>query len=169
MSREEELIDQLNRGDRDCLDELIRLYYQEILRYCLWHTRDRFSAEDAAQETFLKAVRYLKQGVFRGNFKAFLYRIAGNICIDLWRKKGSEELAEDITYSESGFDEAESGEDLARLVKSLTPELREIILLRFAQELTLREIAQVTGKPLRTVQSRLRSALKILKKEYRPA
>ena len=60
--REEILIKKLQNGDASALDELISMYYQEILRYCIWHAPDRTQAEDAAQETFLKAVKYL------GNF-----------------------------------------------------------------------------------------------------
>ena len=55
--RTDELLNRLEQGDAEALDELIRMYYPEILRYCLWHTSDRQSAEDAAQETFLKAYR----------------------------------------------------------------------------------------------------------------
>ena len=55
--REEILIKNLQNGDASALDELISMYYQEILRYCIWHAPDRTQAEDAAQETFLKAVK----------------------------------------------------------------------------------------------------------------
>lgn len=163
MTRDEKLLKQLNKGDKESLDELVGLYYPEIFRYCIWHTRDRFTAEDAVQETFLKAVRYLDRAEYFGNFRAFLYRIATNTCIDLWRKRNPEELDEELPFCEAGFSQAESDEDLEILLKGLDGELREIVLLRFAQELTLREIAECTGTPLRTVQSRLRSALKKLK------
>ena len=55
VAREDELIKQIKNGRRECLDELISLYYPAILRYCLWHMPDRESALDATQETFLKA------------------------------------------------------------------------------------------------------------------
>ena len=64
----------------------------------------------------------------------------------------------------TGIDRAEQEADLARLVERLPEKQREIVLLRFAQDLTLRETADVLGLPLRTVQSRLRAALKYLKK-----
>ena len=65
--------------------------------------------------------------------------------------------------AEHGYDQAEADADLQRMVSGLPPEQRELVLLRFAQQLTLREMAEVTGLPLRTVQSRLRAALKKLK------
>ena len=72
--RTDELLNMLEQGDAEALDELIRMYYPEILRYCLWHTSDRQSAEDAAQETFLKAVRHLDAYARRGKFRAWLYK-----------------------------------------------------------------------------------------------
>ena len=62
-----------------------------------------------------------------------------------------------------GFALTEEELSLRALTARLEPELQELVLLRFGQQLKLREIAQVTGLPLRTVQSRLRSALKTLK------
>ena len=51
MTREDKLIQKMEQGDPGAAEELIALYYPEILRYCLWHTPDRFLAEDATQET----------------------------------------------------------------------------------------------------------------------
>lgn len=85
--REEILIKNLQNGDASALDELISMYYQEILRYCIWHAPDRTQAEDAAQETFLKAVKYLGNFGFSGKFRAFLYKIAANTCIDMQKNK----------------------------------------------------------------------------------
>lgn len=72
----------------------------------------------------------------------------------------------DAPYVESGFEEVRSDMVLRQLTDTLSEEQREIVLLRFGQDLTIREIGEVTGMPLRTVQSRLRSALKTLKKEF---
>ena len=78
MTREEKLIQKIKQGDLSAADELIAMYYPEILRYCLWHAPDRSLAEDAVQETFLKALRYFDRYTHRGKFKSFLYRIAAN-------------------------------------------------------------------------------------------
>ena len=69
MAREDELIRQIQKGRQECLDELIELYYPAILRYCLWHMPDSESAQDAAQETFLKLVRFIGRYEHRGHFK----------------------------------------------------------------------------------------------------
>lgn len=158
------LLRKAQSGDTDALDTLIATYYPQILNYCRWHTADEQQAQDAAQETFLKAVRWLDScDGFQGAFRPFLYKIAKNICIDLNRTMerseiSLESLPGEPAYQESGFAAAEEKANLRALTAQLEPEQRELVLLRFAQQLKLREIAQITGLPLRTVQSRLRAA-----------
>lgn len=170
MTREDELILKIEQGDIDALDELVTSYYPEILRYCLWHAPNRSLAEDATQETFLKVIRYSDRYIHKGKFKSFLYQIASNTCIDLRRKKwltdtSLDELQIEFLYEEKGFEEVIENIQLRHLVRNLSDELKEIVLLRFGQDLTIREISKIVDQPLRTVQSRLRSALKQIKKE----
>ena len=97
MTREEKLMIRIGQGDMDAVDELIGLLYPEILRYCLWHAPNPGLAEDAAQESFMKAIRYYDRYVHKGKCKAFLYRIAANTCVDMYRKTGAGEFSiEDI-------------------------------------------------------------------------
>lgn len=166
MTREDKLIKELEHGDMSALDELISLYYSDILRYCICHTADRQTAEDAVQETFLKTVRYLDRYIHKGKFRSFLYQVAANTCVDMWRKKHQEEqLPDTFECLEQGFKRAETEMDFMLLIKELPEEQREIIYLRFAHELTQKEIGQILNLPQRTVQSRLRAALKRMKKE----
>lgn len=170
MTREEKLMIRIGQGDTEAVEELIGLLYPEILRYCLWHAPNRDLAEDAAQETFLKAIRYYDRYVHKGKCKAFLYRIAANTCVDMRRKAGAGELSvedipEELSGEEPGFRRILSDLTFRQRIRSLPPQQQEVVLLRFGQELTLRQIAQVTGVPLRTVQSRLRAALKNLKSQ----
>lgn len=170
MTREDKLIKKTEPGSTDALEELIAIYYPEILKYCLWHTPDRSSAEDATQETFLKAVRHMNTYVHKGKFKAFLYKIAANTCIDMARLKctgntSTEIIKDQLSYTEAGFEESEENMQLKHLIQNLKTEYQEVIILRFRQDLTLREIAEITGVPLRTAQSRLRTALTLIKKE----
>lgn len=170
MAREDELIQRIAQGDFDAVDELITMFYPEILRYCIWHTPDRSLAEDAAQETFLKTIRYFDRYTHKGRFKSFLYQIALNTCIDLQRKNrhtdvSLEESAIEIACSEPAFEAVQSDMALRQMIDSLPRDLQEIVLLRFGQELTLREIAKIRNLPLRTVQSKLRSSLRKLRAE----
>lgn len=166
MTREDKLLKKLEYGNMSALDELISLYYADILRYCICHTKDRQTAEDAVQETFLKTVRYLDRYVHKGKFRAFLYQVAANTCVDMWRKKHQEEQIPDtLECLEHGYSRAETEMDFILLIKELPKEQREIIYLRYAHDLTMREIGQILDLPVRTVQSRLRAALKRMKKE----
>ena len=167
MAREDELIRKTAQGDRKAMEELIALYYPALLRYCLWHTPDRETAQDAVQETFLKVIRYFGSYRHRGEFRAFLYRVAANTCIDMARRRRRTEAAlggaeEEPTYVEPGFALADS--DLA-LAAGLKEEQREAVLLRYGQDMTLKETARTLGVPVRTVQSRLRRALKEIRKK----
>lgn len=164
MAREDALFQRLQQGDAAALDELIREFYPEIFRYCLWHTPDRETAEDATQETFFKAVRHLDGYTHHGKFRAFLYKIAANTCIDLWRQSGKPEASASEAYIEPGFSRAEGEINIQRLLSALPEQQREVVLLRYVHDLQLKEIAEILHEPLRTVQSRLRTALKALKK-----
>lgn len=168
--QEDEVIKRISNGDTQAIEELVQLYYQEIFRYCCRHTLSRYAAEDATQETFLKAIRYFGKYSHRGMFRAFLYKIAKNTCIDLQRKKcaediQSEQLLNETVCIEEGYTEVQEKLQLLQLVKNLPENVQEIVVLRFSQELSMREIAKIINLPMRTVQSQLRSALKKLKKE----
>ncbi len=174
MTREDELVKRMEQGDREAADALIKMFYPDILRYCLWHAPDRSLAEDAVQETFLKAIRYFDRYTHQGKFKPFLYRIAANTCIDMQRKSRNpdislEESEIEPSYSDPAFEAIRSDMVLRQLVSRLSEAQREIVLLRYGQDLTLREIAEVVNLPLRTVQTRLRRALKKLRAELSAA
>lgn len=161
--RESELYERICSGDMPALDELISGYYPEILRYCMRHAPAGLG-EDAAQETFLKAVRHLEAYIHRGRFRAWLYKIATNVCIDCWRDaEPGGELAE-LPQIDPGFERAELSADLEDALAALDRNQREVIELRYVQGLKLRECAEVLGIPLRTAQSRERAALHRLKK-----
>ncbi len=166
--REEILLKRLRALDASAMDEMVRMYYPEILRYCKWHAPDVYLAEDAAQETFLKAIKYFGRCGFSGKLRSFLYKIAGNTCIDLYRSKGQdyvplEEMNTEIMYAEPGFQEAAEQIYIRELVRKLEPSTQKIVILRFGQDLKLREIADIMGMPMRTVQSKLKAALKEIK------
>lgn len=171
MTREDELMARIEQGDNDAAGELVTMFYDDILRYCLWHMPSRVLAEEAVQETFLKVIRYFDRYIHKGRFKAFLYQVAANTCIDLQRKYcrlevSLENLSVEMAYTEQGFEAVQEEIGLKMLISALPKDLQEIVLLRFGQDLTIREIALAVDLPLRTVQSRLRSALKRLKKDW---
>ena len=168
MTQEEQLMRKISQGDREAAEQLVQLLYPELLRYCMWHVPRREEAEDAVQETFLKAIRYYDRYVHRGSCRAFLYRIAANTCIDIRRRAAaaaSIEALGELPEECAPLERAQEDWSFRQRIRSLKPEQQELVLLRFGQQLSLREIAAATGLPLRTVQSRLRAALKQLKKQ----
>ncbi|NLW69980.1 MAG: RNA polymerase sigma factor [Eubacteriaceae bacterium] len=146
---------------------LIERYYPEILRYCLRLTARTFMAQDAAQETFLKVVRFSDKITFNEKFRALLYKIAANTCIDMKRKRHLQDLpieeALPLPCEETGYDEVNSQDAFGKMISPLNDEARHLITLRFESDLSLRQISEITGMPLRTVQSKIRAALKLLK------
>ncbi len=170
MTREKKLIRQIEYGDRSALGELIEMYYEDILRYCQWHTTDKVIAEDAAQETFLKAVRYLDANRFRGEFKSFLYKIARNTCIDLLRKRYREDiyldnLEQELDYVETGFIQAEEDVCLQQVIHKLDTEIQEIMLLRFGQE--LRTLFRQQSSNAESMQSSMQKTILLAEMELR--
>ena len=145
MTREEKLMIRIGQGDMDAVDELIGLLYPEILRYCLWHAPNQDLAEDAAQETFLKAIRYYDRYVHKGKCKAFLYRIAANTCVDMYRKTGAgefsiEDIPAELPSEELGFERIHADLSFRQQIRSL-PGTEEIdgISCRSAGQKLLRQ------------------------------
>lgn len=165
MTRENELLHRIKKGDTSCWEELVSMYYEDILRYCIYHSPDIEAAKDAVQETFLKVIRYFPQYQNRGKFRGFLYKVASNTCTDLWRQRKNDELPEEMEFLETGYARSEAAVNFQYMVRNLPAELKEVVYLKFAQELTLWEIAMATELPMRTVQSRIRRALKMMKQE----
>jgi RNA polymerase sigma-70 factor, ECF subfamily len=168
----------LKRHDPEMLDQLIVLYQHRLLRYLLYLTGNREMAEDLFQETWMRVL--MRGAQFNGNsrFDTWLFTIARNLVIDLRRKRtmisleamceaGEDDRPFEIPAEEpSPFDSyqtQESGQRVAEALLSLEPLYREVLVLRFQEELSLEEIAQVTHAPLSTVKSRLYRGLAALK------
>lgn len=170
---DDELIERIRAGDEEAAGELIKRYYTSILRYCRWHCCDLQKAEDLTQETFFRLFKNLSgygsgtKYIERKKFKAYLYTIANHLCIDESRK-ASFYLLENEAELVDECDEIlriENREEVRYLLSRVSSEQREAVILRFGQQLAFHEIAEIMGCNLRTVQSRVRSALKIMREE----
>ena len=171
----------LKRQDAGLLDELIVRYQHRLLRYLLYLTSNREQAEDLFQEVWMRVL--VRGGQFNGKarFDTWLFTVARNLVIDLRRKRTMSSLDEMFEAlsdedrpmgieiaadSPSPFDECVSGEDRDRLAVALLqmePLYREVLVLRFHEDLSLEEIAKVTRAPLSTVKSRLYRGLASMK------
>ena len=166
MITDEELIKQIRAGDEEAADTLVKRYYTDILRYCKRHIIDQNLAEDATQETFYRVFRSLMRYQDKERFRAWLYMIARNICIDENRKQKNTiplEL-EDIGEESNDIHQIENSDEIEQLLSVLPEEQREAILLYFEDELTYKEIGKILGIPARTVQSRVKNGIKAIKK-----
>lgn len=164
---DDELVRQIQLGDTSAAEELIQRYYCLILRYCRWHCSSLEKAEDLTQETFLKLFRSLPQYKAKKKFKAYLYRIANHLCIDESRKVQLYPLEdeENLVSEHNEILQVEDRDEVRHLLDRLTPEQREVIILRYGEQLSLAEIAKITGSNMRTVQSRVRYALQVMRRE----
>lgn len=135
--------------------------YDKIYKYCYFKVHNVSLAEDITQETFL---RYFAQNSYinRGKQLAYLYTIARNLCTDFYRKKKTEELKEEM--ADNPMEHVENNLYLQMAVEKLPEEMQELILLRYVNGLTGREISEITGLSRTAVYRREKEALKRLKK-----
>lgn len=158
-----QLVRRMQAGDRAAADALIERYYAAILRYCARHASDAATAEDLTQEVFLRLCSRLDAYRETGQFRAYLYRIAYNLCVDAARRPAPSLLPDTLPDAADPFAAIEAADEASWLLAKLPPAQREVLLLHCGEGLRFREIAAITGLPLRTVQSRVRAALKTLR------
>lgn len=170
----------LKRQSPELLDTLIELYQHRLLRYLLFLTGKREVAEDLFQETWMRVLLRGAQYNGKARFDTWLFTIARNLVIDLSRKRVMASLDEMSEGKEddrpfevamSGpspleqFQSRENCAEVGEVLLKLEPSYREVLVLRFYEELSLEEIATVTRAPLSTVKSRLYRGLAALKPE----
>jgi len=171
----------LRRQKAGLLDELIVRYQHRLMRYLLFLTGNREAAEDLFQEVWMRVLVRGAQFDGRARFETWLFTIARNLVIDLRRKRvmnSLDELVEGATEEDrpmsfevagdepSPFDRMANLEDRERIAAALLALdalHREVLVLRFHEELSLEEIAKVTRAPLSTVKSRLYRGLAMIK------
>ena len=159
--------------------EAYELHSDALFRFSFFKLSDREKAKDIVQDTFVRFWEYIAADGQVENVKAFLYRIANNAIIDNYRKK--KEISLDILEDE-GFDpaDADSHHGMIRsldskraleLVNRLNPKEREVILLRYVEGLSVKEISEVLEERENTVSVKIHRALKGLQdlfEEQRP-
>ncbi len=170
----------LKQQSPEMLDELIELYQHRLLRYLLFLTGKREVAEDIFQETWMRVLLRGSQYNGKARFDTWLFTIARNLVIDLSRKRtmasldemsecGEDERPFEIAVSGPSpleqFQSRENCAEVSEVLLKLEPNYREVLVLRFYEELSLDEIATMTKAPLSTVKSRLYRGLAALKPE----
>ncbi|MDR3675402.1 MAG: sigma-70 family RNA polymerase sigma factor [Acidobacteriota bacterium] len=169
----------LRRRDPDLLDELIGRYQFRLPRYLWTLTGNRAVAEDLFQETWIRVLEKSHLYNPQWRFETWLFSIARNLAIDLLRQRQPESLDALLNPGDEGtprewpdcesatpFEAAAAGEqaeNIKHVLRRLPAEAREVLVLRFQEDLDLSEIAEVVNAPLSTVKSRLYRGLEALR------
>jgi RNA polymerase sigma-70 factor (ECF subfamily) len=171
----------LRRGDPDAFDAMLDRYRNRLYRYLLRLTANSAVAEDLFQETWLKVITRIHRYDERRPFAPWLFSVARNLAFDHLRKASPESLDEPTESGEPkiarlGADEPGSLERLLegerrglleRELEELPALHREALSLRFEEEMTFEEMAEVLSAPVSTVKSRVHRALATLRKRMK--
>lgn len=173
---DEELAMSYIAGDRKAFDLLLLRNQSKLFSYILFVVRDQDCANDIFQETFVKVITRLQQGKYvpSGKFGAWLLRIAHNMIMDWYREQRTENIIEapkdndmsnikDLSILdnciESTFINTQILSDVKKMMNMLPPAQREVVFMRFYQELSFKEIAEATNVSINTALGRMRYAI----------
>lgn len=170
---DEKLMEYLNKGHSKALDELYKRYHGRLYNYFFRMLGQEVTkAEDFTQDLFLKVIE--KPHLFDTNrrFSTWLYTIASNMCKNEYRKQNIsffslddyEQLSTDIPSIPLKLDQQIFQKHLIQAVDQLKPAHKICFILRYQQELSIKEISEIVACPAGTVKSRLHHALKQLSK-----
>jgi RNA polymerase sigma-70 factor (ECF subfamily) len=175
MLADDVLVARYSKGDNKAFDELLARYQSKLFNDIYFIVRNLEVAEDIFQETFVKAITTIQQGRYTasGKFGAWLTRIAHNMIIDGFRQERNEntisndetevDLFNDVDLCDDNVEMQMINEqtlsDVRRLVDALPDNQREVVYMRFYQDLSFKEIADITGVSINTALGRMRYAL----------
>ena len=166
------LISRARGGDREAFGALVEQYRDNVYRLAYRMCGNAYDADEAAQEAFVAAWRALPN--FRGDakFSTWLYRLTTNAAIDVMRREKRHkaagdgemvEVADDTDSPQETVERTEQQEAVQKALSTLSEEYREVLLLRYMEELDYAEIAEVLQLPSGTVKSRINRAKAALK------
>lgn len=167
---------QLRRGDLDALSALLARYQNRLYRYLLRLVCEPAAAEDLFQQTWLRVAEKIKKYDPRWSFDAWLFTVARNLAFDHLRRTAPESLDEPAHGSTSDVPRVaklmskeppaietilahERTQRLSAAMGNMQVIYREVLTLRFEEEMKLEEISKVLNQPLSTVKTRLRRGL----------
>ncbi len=172
---DEQLVRAYIDGSNEAFDALLKRHQVRVYNYILRVVKNEDVANDIFQETFVKAIMTIKQGRYTesGKFLAWISRIAHNLIIDYYRQEKSEnlqsadlsdvdilnrkELCEDTI--EDVLIQEQILKDVKYLIQELPPLQREVLNMRYYQNLSFKEIAEITNVSINTALGRMRYAI----------
>ena len=180
MTDEELALSYIN-GNNRAFDELLSRSQDKIFNYIMYVVKDEDLANDLFQETYLKVITKMQNGRYTdtGKFFWWLTRVAHNVIIDYYRAQKSNRIVEPTkdndlsnlnsnlvmdSNRESDMANAQVLRDVKKLMEALPEQQREVVFMRYYQELSFKEIAEITGVSINTSLGRMRYALINLRK-----
>ncbi len=168
-------------GNNKAFDELLNRTQSSLFAYIMFVVRNEDVANDIFQETFVKVITRLQEGRYTdsGKFSFWLTRIAHNAIMDWYRAQRSEHIVDladenDLSklkgeqvmdnFRESELVNEQVMDDVRRMMEALPAAQREVVYMRFYQQLSFKEIAELTGVSINTSLGRMRYALMNLRK-----
>lgn len=177
---DEELVVLYAKGNNTAFDILLSRYQSTIYSYINFIVRNKELAEDIFQETFVKVIMTIKQNRYTesGKFKAWITRIAHNLIVDNYRQERAEntisndevegDLFNNMKLCDASIEESmvkqQVLKDVRRLVDFLPDNQREVLVMRYYQDLSFKEIADITGVSINTALGRMRYAILNMRK-----
>ena len=172
---DEELVGCYAQGNNAAFDVLLNRHKDNVYSYIYFIVRNTELAEDIFQETFVKAIITIKQGRYteNGKFRAWISRIAHNLIIDNFRQEKNEQLISNDEFEIDLFNNQKFSDgtiedelvrtqilaDVKKLVEYLPDNQKEVLTLRYYQDLSFKEIADITGVSINTALGRMRYAI----------
>lgn len=171
---EKEIIDLCQKGNLEYFSELYEKYVEMIYKFIFLKTTDKELSEDLTSQTFFKALEKIQSFKIddSANFRAWLYRIAYNLIIDTYKSKKQDlsfEESWDIGYEWNFWDDIDQKETLKKVrayFDTLNPKHKEIILMRIWDDLSFKEIAEITWESLSNCKKIVSRTLQNIPKEY---
>ena len=180
VKSDKELIERYQDGDVHSFELLIGRYQKQVYSYILTLVKDKQLADDVFQDTFVKVIQTIKSKGYKddGRFVQFAMRIAHNLVIDHFRKENRiptvESSSEDYNYIdnvpitdhsvEQGMIVDQVHNDLHRMIAFLPDEQREVLRMRIFDDMSFKDIADITNVSINTALGRMRYALINLRK-----
>lgn len=178
---DDQLVSSYLHGNNAAFDMLLQRYESKVYTYIVYSVHDEELAQDLFQDCFMKIVTKLQNGQYveSGKFSSWLMRIAHNLIIDHHRQNQGDSIVsndeaggalydshamEAIQTHESELINQQTLHDVKLLIKMLPENQREVVLMRYYDELSFKEIAQKTGVSINTALGRMRYALINLRK-----
>lgn len=175
-------INEVLKGDQSAFEEIVTLFQHRLYHVCFRMLSNRQEAEDIAQEAFVRAYMNIHTFDQKRKFSTWLFRIATNLCIDRIRKKrpdyyldanvpGTEgltmysQIAADGELPEDVVERMETQERVQYEIGRLPDKYRSVIILRYLEELPLKEISDILELPLGTVKTRIHRGRGALRKQ----